>query len=57
MNQKKVESGAEFVSHPNKHRLNLLLRDVTQGSHVKRMGKTEAQRLNSQVTLTTCLLL
>lgn len=39
MNQKKVESGAEFVSHSNKHRLNLLLRDVTQGSHVKRMGR------------------
>lgn len=55
MNQKKAEQIAESVSHPNTHRLNLLLRDVIQGPHLRRMGSTGAQSLNSQITFIACL--
>lgn len=38
--RKKTWQTAESVSHPNTHRLNLLLRDVIQGPHLRRMGRT-----------------
>ena len=56
MNHKNVEQATGCVSHPNTHRINVWLSDVSQCPHVGSTGRTRALRLNSQGTFTAHLL-
>ena len=55
-NQKNVEQATGCVSHPNTHRINLWLSDISQCPHVGSTGRTRALRPNSQGTFTARLL-